>query len=213
MRTRKSFGVKRKFTKKKTLKSKVDKLERRQRGILKSLDLHSLQNRAENQSITTTMDPYLLNGISQGDDITSRESNDIYMTSLSGVVTCYVGDNYNVCRILVVYDKQPNGAIFNQGDIIQGSSTAQTDESIKAQRKDYMKRFKFLYDKIVTVDTYNIAKTVRFRIPIKRKTQYAGSGNTVANIATGSLYLVLISDSTAPTNPGHTHAVTLNWKG
>lgn len=214
VRSKRSFVVRGKRMKRsKTIKSKINKLERRQRDILKSQDLHSLQNLAEAQAATTTMDPYLLNGISQGDDISSRESNDIYMTSLSGVVSFIAGDATNVCRCLIVYDKQPNGAIFNQGDIIQGSSTAQTSEPIKAQRKDYMKRFKFLYDKIVSVGTGDLVKTIRFRIPIKRKALYGGSGGTVASITTGSLYLVIISDSTAPTNPTHTHAVTLNWKG
>lgn len=203
----------RRAKKPKTIKKKVEKLERRQRAVMKSQTLHSQQLVAQSQSVSTSMNAVLLNTCAQGDDISSRDGNDVWLTSVSGMVTYNAGDSYNVVRTLIVFDKQPDGNAFTQGDLIQGTTPADIIEPLRAIRKDSFKRFKILYDKVLTLHTYQPTKTIRFRIPVHKQIKYTGSAAGIGTIMTGALWLVMISDSTAPSHVGETHAITVNWKG
>jgi hypothetical protein len=182
---------------------------------MKAQDLHSLQTIANASAVSTTAVFTLLNGIAQGDDIGSRESNDVLMTSVSGIIQLQCADATNVFRTLIVWDKQPNGLTPTQADLIQGSNTADVSEPLKAQRKDFYKRFKILYDKVNSLNLVSqVNKVLRFRIPLHRQSKYSGGGSTIASIATGALWLVQISDSTiGPSTPASSFAITSNWKG
>lgn len=198
---------------KKTITKRVAKVERRVNNVMRAQDLHSQQITLENSNVPTAGNLNLLNGIAQGDDITSRESNDVYITSVSGICTFQVYDSFNTIRTLIIWDKQPNGAIPVLSDIFQGYSSALTSTPENAQRRDTFDRFKFVYDKVFTLDTYNPSRVLRFRVPVRKKAKYTGAGGTIASIASGALYVLFVSDSSAAPHPGVTCAITCNWKG
>ena len=144
----------------------------------------------------------LINAVSQGDLDSQRDGDSIVMQNLHmhcKWTTSAAIDATASCRMMVVYDRQPNGAAFVTADLMEvnNSIIAHTDPK-------YDKRFSVLYDKLFSLNEYaaNTAVTsdraFSSWISIKgRKTQYSGAGGTIAEISTGSLYFIYLSDRAA----------------
>lgn len=109
-------------------------------------------------------------------------------------------DPYNEIRMIVMYDRQPNGALPAIGEIF----TYPTDVN-SPRNPDFSDRFITLADKSFLV--YNKAdqnyQGSKFRINIKKKlkTEFKGNGNTIADVSTGSIFVFWLSDSAVADHP------------
>lgn len=166
----------------------------------KTIDLDSTTKVADTTGTVT-----LLNGVATGDDFTDRDGRRITMTSLyiQGMVTAV--DNVtgaSLARLIVVYDKQANGAAPAITDVLKAAdSYAQINLNNRS-------RFQIIADKRYALGPMSDTATQAFAgspsvMPVKiyRKlnleTQYSGTGATIASIATGSLYMLTIGNQGA----------------
>lgn len=120
----------------------------------------------------------------------------IVMPSTENVVV----DPYNEIRMIVLYDKQTNGALPAIGEIF----TYPTDVN-SPRNPDFSDRFITLADKsfLVYNKTGQNYQGSKFRINIKKKlkTEFKGNGNTIADISTGSVFVFWLSDSVLADHP------------
>lgn len=116
--------------------------------------------------------------------------------------------NYNVLpnaassrllwRVVVVYDRQTNGAAPTVTDVMH---TATVEAMYNA---DNQTRFKILYDQsgVIVTNATGIDieyKTIYRNIKISLKglrTEYSGTGSTSASIVKGGIYMILLSNTT-----------------
>lgn len=145
----------------------------------------------------------LLNGCARGDDIGERDGRETMMKSiqLSGYIAPTVGTGVDQqARILLVYDRQTNGVALGSADVLENAD-------VRGFRKlENRKRFKILMDKKFALSASGEANSNqvfefyrRLRHPV---TYNSGSAGTVADIATGSLYIVVIGTEVAGATAG-----------
>lgn len=158
----------------------------------------------------------LLNGVTQGDDYNERVGREIHMKSLDirgGIQPqdAQVVDNF--ARLIVVMDKQANGAAPNGADILDVSTIAAAFAWNNLNNKD---RFVILADKTYMlggqdltpatagntwVQPPTIAK-VKIHIKLNTPLTFLGTTNGIGSISTNSIYLFTVG--TAAPNTGHT---------
>jgi len=130
----------------------------------------------------------LMNGSATGDDFNNRNGREIKMKSLYLRITgANTVDQESCVRVMLVYDKQPNG---NTPAITDVLVSADVNAANNLNNKE---RFITISDKVYTCST--AAKRSWLTKKYKRldtSTQYSGTGATVASIATGALFLILI---------------------
>lgn len=112
-------------------------------------------------------------------------------------------------RCMIVYDLQPNGAAPSITDIL---NTADPASHLNLNNRD---RFRILVDKEYTFDPYSSVQTATqaqlcfgrtiYNMKLYKKLNLdmvfnAVNGGTVADIASGALYMVWIGSATASTN-------------
>lgn len=145
----------------------------------------------------------LLNGISLGSDINNRVGRKILIkkVQLSGYIeVAGLANDGNLCRLKLIYDKQTNKAIPLATDILNA------DDAISFNNLANRERFLTLWEKsyilgVSTTDNSTIA--VKESIPVNLETIFnSGNAGTVADIQTGSLYLIYATIGTAANLPG-----------
>jgi len=149
----------------------------------------------------------LLNGIARGDDIDERTGRQVMMRSYELSVLWHQaapGAHPEPCvaRLLVVYDKQTNGAALTPAQVLTATGTLNAATSPK--QLENRERFTILRDirtpmaAAETSDYEPPPKALKiyqsFMLPV---TFNAGDAGTVADITTGSLYAIFISDQAA----------------
>lgn len=145
----------------------------------------------------------LLNGIDEGTGPSQRVGRRIKLKSLSlnyylsSPVTLTATD---LLRVMVVRDKDCNGSIFTLGDLLLDSSTG--FGIISQYNPDNLDRFHVYYDQVQVVASLNgvngqvTYKNIQF--PINDAfTTFSGSGSTVSDISTNSIYLILIGSQSS----------------
>lgn len=161
---------------------------------------------AANYAADTTGTITLLNGVAQGDDYTNRQGRQFLMTSvqLRGIIApTDTTTGSTLVRVLVVYDAATNGAAPTITDIL-AASTSQAFNNLN--NRD---RFHVVIDETHAIgglnntatQAYSMSPTVaqieRYeRLPNVQVTNQ-GTGNTVASIQKGALWLVTIGDQAA----------------
>lgn len=156
--------------------------------------------------ISNAGDLFHVNRVGLGANDYQRIGNSIKMLRL-GIRGCILPstenvavDIYNDVRMLVIYDKQANGA----APILAQILTYPTDVN-SPRHPDYTDRYVTLADKSFLI--YNKAGQYyngnKFRLNIKKtlKTQFGGDGNTIADITHGSIYVIFLSDSQVADHP------------
>jgi len=138
----------------------------------------------------------LLNGIAPGTALNQRVGRQVLMTALKYHLYCNVTAATGIDqshRLLIVRDKQANGAALAINDVIDGGSTSQYNLSNQA-------RFEILMDKRYYLNASGepgsglvLDGTIRFNAVEQFN---AGIAGTVADIATNSIYLIILG--TAP---------------
>jgi len=140
----------------------------------------------------------LLNGIARGDEINERVGREVTLRSIQFNYTPHVtsvtgGDQQH--RVLLVYDRQTNATALTAAQVLL------TADTIAPRNLENRKRFKILFDRTVALNASGepgSSVTRRFYRKLRHPVSFnAGDAGTVADIVTGSLYLIVIG-TTAP---------------
>lgn len=147
-------------------------------------------------TLTTTMTTTMMSAISAGTSVNGRIGELVLNEKLEYRLSFTVGDATNIFRFMVLIDDQPNGAAFAQTDLFENAA-----DPTSPLNWQYAKRFRVLKDRVFTLDTYNPTLTMNETIMINALCKYNGTSNAIANIATGPVYVVMLSDSGAVPQP------------
>lgn len=145
----------------------------------------------------------LLNGIARGDEINERTGREVTMKSIqftyTATVTTGTGTDQRQ-RVLLVYDRQTNGAALTAAQVLNAADT------LSPRNLENRRRFKILYDRTHTLNASGetgSAVTRRFFRRLAHPVTFnSGDAGTVADITTGSLYLVVVGSNAAGVTAG-----------
>lgn len=176
-------------------------------------------------NISLTIDPtptavQLLNGIGTGDDPTDdRIANEIILTSLQWRGYCFTNIDAIAApaiRMMIILDRQPNGAAFTIGTLLDNSIIS--SNIFAPYNHNFYKRYKILYDELFTItqqtwNQYQENTTTHFttvdamtetnriiqgKIPLNSyRVKYIDNGATIASIATGAVWALWITDQSS----------------
>lgn len=136
----------------------------------------------------------LANGIAQGTDFTQRigrrfTMKSIYMRGFASMVDLDP-NNQEQFRVMLIYDNQPNGVAPVILDIL---TAAATNAANNLNNRD---RFVTIYDKVWVVNPAQTLFTFRQKYrKLNCETTNSGVGATIADIATGALWIVTCPNS------------------
>jgi hypothetical protein len=106
-------------------------------------------------------------------------------------------------RVVVVYDTQANGAVVADATLWESP----TKQYLSQPAAEYTQRYQILYDRKLTfggADTGSTGTSQRIwdiNVPLKgRRTCWSGITGNISDLATGSLFLLMYSESTSATN-------------
>lgn len=189
---------------------------RRRRGVeeKKYLDVQT-----QVQATSTTAVINIINGVATGDQAWNRDGREINNLSLE--LTAYyepavASNTLYFARAMVVWDASPNLVLPAIADILQmtDSTGTLTSDPLSYPNQDNRKRFTVLRDHRTLLPTSNTVAGGGFEvtgnpssdnqlqwkwhIPLKGiQTDFTGTGSLIANIASGALYFIHLSqDST-----------------
>jgi len=166
--------------------------------------------------VNTAATGLLLNGIAQGTGVDQHVGRKVGMKSLLfrfvvnadaatyakyGTIASATTGGALHWRVIIVYDKQANGAACQQSDILKASTGSLTGipGMLQGMNLDNRDRFKIILEKNGTWSPYQASGPMREKfIKLKdREIIFQGTGANIADIATGSMYLFFIQDTTA----------------
>lgn len=155
----------------------------------------------DTSDISTTAVAIAANSMAQGDTIVTRTGNKIQMTAIELRVALAnkAATSANKCRIIVVYDKNPDAATATLATVLENSTV--TDFPAKGQKS----RFKILLDETIVLNqtTTTPAQKAFWHkfLRIKNSAQLAAypDGSAAAPI-TGALNVYTIGDVAAGAN-------------
>jgi len=161
---------------------------------LKTIDLNFGYNPQANSGTNIN----LINGVAQGTDYNARVGRKLVMKSLfirfqKEFSTTAPTKPVNI-RVIVVLDKQTNGVLFSNANLLQfvASAGQSLTSPINLDNRD---RFVIIKDKTLSLN--GTAQATCFFKAFKRldhEVIYGGTGATVGNITSGSLNIVTITD-------------------
>lgn len=147
----------------------------------------------------TTGTVTLLNGVATGTDFTNRIGRKVCWKSIliQGYISPEtVAQGPTLCRVMLVYDSQPNGALPAITDVLLTSSAT---APMQLNNRD---RFKILWDKRIVLGLVsNVATTsvadrtvaeVRKYKKINLDTIYDGTTNAIADVQSGSIFMLTV---------------------
>jgi len=147
----------------------------------------------------------LLNGVAVGDDIHNRTGRRVSMKSVhvqgflrtldSTTGTC-------VNRLMIVYDRQPNGLAPIMTDIITAGDGVSFNNLGNRDRFVVIADKKYVLGRVDDTATQAVAQSpggaiVNIHRKLNHVTTFIGTGDTVAAIGTGSLYMVITGSGAA----------------
>lgn len=134
----------------------------------------------------------LLNGVAQGTTENQRVGRKIQMKSLlinwALDNSATVGEGF---RILVVYDKQPSGGFPLATDILFSTS------ELSAMQLNNADRFIVLHNEFINQNGTACATIGSFYVKMGLDAVYTSTGALIANMNTGSIYLMFANATTA----------------
>lgn len=150
----------------------------------------------------TTGTVNLLNGVATGTDFTERIGRKILIKSIyiQGIVqTLDTVSNNCLNRLIVVLDKQPNGAAPAINDVLVSSNST---EQLNLNNRD---RFRILADKRFATAQIDTTATQAFAgsptchvVKIYKKcnitTQYSGTTNGIGSLATNAIHMITVGN-------------------
>jgi len=174
------------------------------RGInaaARGLQLNAGEFKAIDVSATSVVDTTgavtCLNGCARGDDIAGRNGRETTMKSIefrAVVAPTDVTGVEQTARVLLVYDRQANATPLTAVQVLAANNT------YAPRNLENRRRFKILFDRTFQIGDRSaapasmpFAKTIKFYRRLAHPVTYnAGNAGTVADIVTGSLYLITV---------------------
>ncbi len=187
----------RKGIRRRTTKSAGVKALKKVNKIIRNTEKKFIDNSSSgNQNNTVAITPISLAG--QGDTASSREGAKLVMMSLQMKYTWKMSESATAtrCRIMIVEDRQVNGATFSANDLLE--STALGTVIISPLNLDGAFRFKVLYNQVHTLS--DNGSKVQYKEMFKKiniKARYSNSGGTISSVLSSGLFVVAVSDETA----------------
>lgn len=161
--------------------------------------------------LDTTGSITLINGISEGDDNTNRNSRSVLIKSVevrgSAQPTATTGLPQK-CRLLLVWDNAANGVAPAIADILTAVSP------YAYPNVNFERRFTILWDWsfVLGLQAAAVADQVIVnydtQLRLNSLVQFQGTGGTVASIQNGAMYFVSVGGNAAGTTAGTTTCVT-----
>jgi hypothetical protein len=189
-KSRKSNAFKTKRTRKGVSKSRKSMLFQMDTGTgpeRKSVDTVSSFATALTSSFAT---PQLLNGVAQGSNSNERIGRKTTTKSVLLNYTFTPNAPASQTRILVVYDKQANGAAPIAGDILFSNSFLSPTNLGNADR------FVILMDEISdSAQSSAIDISGKRYLKCNLETCWSGTGGAIANILSGSIYIMAANNA------------------
>lgn len=162
----------------------------------------------KDSAVTTACDTTgaltLLNGLQTGDDSINREGREVRIRSIqfkgfTGVTTGTGIDQYH--RVLVVFDRQTNAAAPAITDILTANGTT------APRNLDNRRRFVILYDRTYSLNAAGEAGSASRMLKYYKRfnlmeTFNSGNAGTVADITTGSIYMITMGSVAAGATAG-----------
>lgn len=166
-------------------------------GEFKSVDV------AISQAVNSDSAVQLLNGISRGDEISERNGREVTMRSIQFdarvTVTSGTGvDQFH--RVIIVYDNQTNAAALTAAQVL-------SVVNVTAPRNlENRRRFRIMMDKKIQLNASGepgAQRLMRFYRRLRHPITFnSGDAATVADITTGSMYVVVIGTEAAGATAG-----------
>lgn len=169
-------------------------------GELKAITVHSSSVHDGTGAVV------LLNGCARGDDISERVGRQITMKSieLKGVsyVTAGTGIDQSV-RAMVVYDRQTNGSALTIAQVLDQTAG---NPSYQLRNLENRRRFTVLMDRRIDLNASGESGSTKqwqfYRRLNHPVTFNSGDAGTVADITTGSVYLITVGNVAAGATAG-----------
>lgn len=181
----------------------------------RSIDIHYVDIPDTSLTFSTTLGSQLLNGIIPGDDVFNRTGRHVQLNRLQlrGRINFFQDGTtplVDYLRMLVIYDRQANGAISTWAAVIQSvqNEGTSTSTSVGFPNESNRSRFLILSDKSWKTPSYTIGaatgaehagqrdqmfNTQEFMIDRNLKgleTAYnSGTAGTIADISSGAVYV------------------------
>jgi len=192
----------------------VRSLDKRIKKINRNVELKHVDTFLNGTVIPATGVLTPLNLSVQGNTDITRTGDDIQATSIQWRLRWISDDDRlaeTICRHMIVWDRQPNGAILTIGDLLD--NTVITSLVHAPYNHSFQERFKILHDSTMILkpsvlldfdpatgnSTTNQPATVfqRGKRQLSRTVKYDGNAGTIADIETNSLVSVLITSAPA----------------
>lgn len=168
------------------------------------------------QVALTTPQILLLNALTKGDNKDNRQGNDAYMQSITLRISVWLTGSAYVqntpVRCILVRDKVSAGQTILLTGLL-GSGNPNTFNNYNHDTRDWNKHYKVYWDQTYTLDG---AQAYQRDIVVTKRLGYRadyarGNAGTVADIDTGALYLIMITNAgTTIVNYMYQAALTFN---
>lgn len=158
------------------------------------------------QVMDTTGAVSLLNGLAPGNSASQRIGQKISVTSMEFKIKCEATPGTGIDqlhRFYIVLDRQANGVAITKGDVLSNGGTY-----IAPRNLNNRKRFRIILDKSICLSASGEANSqkffkyyMKFRKPVLVEYN-AGVAGTIADIASGSMYLGTLGNVTPGATAG-----------
>ncbi len=121
-----------------------------------------------------------------------------------------------VVRALLVWDRQPNGALANVTNVLENPALVGGNEDVNIMSQHNAQtrlRFQYIFDKTFTLnDGHNEHRTFKWTVKLSnRKVQYNGPGAGIGQINTGALLFFVMGNVTDGGNVSAVSGQTRVW--
>ncbi len=139
-----------------------------------------------------------ISGIPAGDEVGARTGQKIHWVSLS-VKMCMSINGVRAnefIRVMVVQDRQPNGAQFTALNLLE--NTGDNVSILSHRATGNMKRFKVYYDKLIPLmSSSNTSAVIDIYKRLNVNQMFSGNGGGIGATRTNALFFVLFSELSA----------------
>ncbi len=141
-----------------------------------------------------------MTNIAQGDTASTRDGASIKWTKLSvrATVKIHASAVSTQVRLILVLDRQTNGAIYAASDFLQ--DTTINDNIISMYNLDNKFRFRALKDVVIDLeDNGTQSRQINWTIPMSTKCRFSGTAGDITDLSSYSLSLINISSEATNT--------------
>ncbi len=171
------------------------------RGVksLLNVEFKFFDSQVTNTEILSTPQLFQLTNVVQGDGGSNRDGNQIKVVGnlLKYSVTMDASAVTSQLRVMLVLDKQTNGAIAIAADVLEDITVF--DAIVSPLNLDNKYRFRILYDKVHLFSNAG-ANKLHYRdkyIKMSERIRYDGTAGNITDITSSSLFLLVVSSTGA----------------